>query len=207
MPDPSITDKKAVQKATALFRAQQGIMRTSEAIQAGIHRETLYDMRKAGLIEVMAHGVNRLTDSEAPGSPDLVVVARRIPAAAVCLVSALAYHEITTQIPHAVEIMLPRGHRLPRLQYPPIEVHTTVHALYELGQELRDVDGTSVRIYDVEKTLVDCVKYRNRLGTETVIEALRLYRDRKPVKVDQLMTYARACRVQKTLSAYLDGIL
>ena len=207
MNSKSINEKKAVKDAIALFRREGGILRTSEAMAAGIHQETLYAMRKAGLIETMARGVNRLAELQEPGMPDLVIVARKIPRAVICLVSALSYHEITTQIPHAVEIMLPRDTGRPRLSYPPIEVHTTIPELYELGQEQHDIDGTTVRIYNVEKTLVDCVKYRNQLGTESVIEALRLYRDRKPLKVDKLMDYARVCRVHKTLSAYLEGIL
>lgn len=207
MNDHSIADKKAVQQATALFHARQGIMRTAEALKAGIHRETLYAMRKAGLIEVMAHGVNRLAEAEVPRALDLVVVSRRIPAATICLVSALAFHEITTQIPHAVEIMLPRGHRYPRLEYPPIEVHTTVPKLFKLGREVHQMEGTLVHVYDVEKTLVDCVKHRNQLGTEPLIEALRLYRDRKQMQIDRLMDYARTCRVQHTLGSYLEGVL
>ena len=103
--------------------------------------------------------------------------------------------------------MLPRGHRRPRLDFPPIEVHSAVPEVYALGRETHRMSGTTVHIYDVEKTLVDCVKYRNKLGTEPVIEALRLYRDRKPLKVDRLMDYARVCRVQQILSTYLEGIL
>jgi predicted transcriptional regulator of viral defense system len=203
----SIKDKQGVKRALSLFRKRQGIMRTGEALKAGIHRETLYAMRKAGLIEVMAHGVNRLVDSDEPASPDLVIIAQRIPAATICLVSALSFHEITTQIPRAVEIMLPRGHRIPRMDYPPIEAHTSMPRLYQMGREAHPMGGTEVHVYDVEKTLVDCVKFRNKLGTEVVIEALRLYRDRKPLRIDSLMDYARACRVQQILQTYLEGIL
>ena len=151
MNSKSINEKKAVKDAITLFRSEGGILRTSEAMAAGIHQETLYAMRKAGLIETMARGVNRLAELKEPGMPDLVIVARKIPRAVICLVSALSYHEITTQIPHAVEIMLPRDTGRPRLSYPPIEVHTTIPELYELGQEQHDIDGTTVRIYNVEK--------------------------------------------------------
>jgi len=196
-----------VTHAIERFNAHGGILRTSEAMREGIHTATLYRLRDKGVIEALARGVYRLVDAEEMSQPDFVTVARKIPNAVICLVSALSFHEITTRIPHAVEIMLPRRNWVPSLVYPPIEVHTTQPKLHGLGRVVHRIDETDVSIYDAEKTLVDCVKHRNKLGMELVIEALRLYRDRKPVKVDLIMEYARACRVSKIIEPYLDGVL
>ncbi len=197
----------AIARAVEQFEAQGGILRSSEAIRAGVHTETLYKMRDEGVIEALARGVYRLTSSEEMAQPDFVTVAKKIPNAVICLVSALSFHGITTRIPTAVEIMLPRGSWVPTLAYPPIEVHSTQPKLHGLGRVVHQLDEMDVPIYDPEKTLVDCVKHRNKLGMELLIESLRLYRDRLPVKVDTIMEYARACRVAKVMEPYLDGVL
>jgi predicted transcriptional regulator of viral defense system len=197
----------SVTRAVKCFKAHGGILRTSEAMGEGVHVATLYKMRDEGLVEALARGVYRLVESGEMSQPDLVTVTRKIPNAVICLVSALSFHEITTRIPHAVEIMLPRSSWVPSLAYPLIEVHTTQPLLHGLGRVVHRIDDSDVPIYSPEKTLVDCVKHRNKLGTELVIEALRLYRDRKPLKVDQIMEYARASRVVKVMEPYLDGVL
>lgn len=196
-----------IKHAIKQFEANRGVLRTADALRAGVHPATLYRMRDEGIVEALARGVYRLVLSSELSQPDLVTVATKIPKAVVCLVSALSFHEITTRIPHAVEIMLPRGSWVPRLDYPPIEVHTVVPLLHSLGCEGHKIDGCEVQVYDVEKTLVDCVKYRNKLGTELIIEALRLYKSRKVVQVDKIMSYARACRVARVMEPYLDGVL
>jgi predicted transcriptional regulator of viral defense system len=139
--------------------------------------------------------------------PDLVTVARKSPKAVICLVSALNFHNLTTRVPSAIEIMLPRGSHRPILEWPPLEVHFAIPGLYDLGKEVHKLDGTGIQVYCREKTLADCVKYRNTLGTELVVESLRLYRNDKRRDVDLLMDYARKCRVGKIMSMYLDGIL
>lgn len=205
MPDTQHPD--SVIRAIERFKDHGGILRTSEAMKEGVHVATLYRMRDEGLVEALVRGVYRLVQADEMSQPDLVTVTRKIPNGVVCLVSALFFHQITTRIPHAVEIMLPRGSWVPELAYPPIEVHTTQSSLYEIGRVVHRIDESDVPIYDPEKTLVDCVKHRNKLGTELVIEALRLYRDRMPIKVDKIMDYARACRVEKVMAPYLDGVL
>ncbi len=98
---PERTDEKGsrFERAVVIFRKHSGILRTSQALQAGIHPSTLYDMRDDGTLEVVSRGVYRLADSEPLGNPDLVTVATRIQSGIICLISALAFHDITTQIP------------------------------------------------------------------------------------------------------------
>ena len=194
-------------RAVDVFRKHGGILRTSQVLQAGIHPSTLYAMRDDGTLETVSRGVFRLAGSEPMGNPDLVTVATRVQGGVICLISALAFHEITTQIPHKVHVALQRGSERSRLDYPPIKLYWFSDKSYSAGVETHELDGVSVRIYSPEKTLADCFKFRNKIGLDTVMEAVRFYRERRNVKVDALMRYAAICRVEKVMRPYLEAIL
>ena len=164
-------------------------------------------MRDSGTLEMISRGVYRLSDSPPLSNPDLVTVATRIPGGVICLISALSYHEITTQIPHEIHVALPRGAEEPRLDYPPIKTYRLTGEAFTTGVETHDIDSVSVRIYSPEKTLADCFKFRNKVGLDTVIEAIRFYRERKSINVEDLLHYATICRVNKIMRPYLEAIL
>ncbi|MCP4682580.1 MAG: transcriptional regulator [Desulfobacterales bacterium] len=194
-------------RAITVFKMNSGILRTAQALGAGIHPETLYAMRDSGMLEMVSRGVYRLADSLPMWNPDLVTVATRIPGGVICLISALASHELTTQIPNEVHVALSRGAEEPRLDHPPIKTYRFSGAAFTQGVEVHELDGVSVRIYSPEKTLADCFKFRNKIGLDTVMEAVRFYRERKRVKVDDLMRYAEICRVKKIIRPYLEAVL
>ncbi len=194
-------------RAAEIFRKHGGVLRTGEALRAGIHPGTLYAMRDSGLLERVSRGVYRLAGSPPLGNPDLVTVATRIPGGVICLISALSFHELTTQIPHEVHVALASGAREPRLDHPPIRTYRFTGQSFTAGVETHDVDGVGVRIYSPEKTLADCFKFRNRIGLDTAVEALRSYRERGGIRVDELMHYASICRVKKVIQPYLEAIL
>jgi predicted transcriptional regulator of viral defense system len=194
-------------KAANIFKKHGGILRTSHALKAGIHPATLYAMRDSGEIEVISRGVFRLSDIPPLGNPDLVTVATRLPHGVICLISALSFHELTTQIPHEVHVALQRGAEEPRMDYPPIRTYRFTGEAFTAGVDIHDLDGVSVRIYSPEKTLADCFKFRNKVGLDTIIEAIRFSRERKKIKVDDLMRYATICRVNKIMRPYLEAIL
>lgn len=198
---------KACQKALDAIRGMGGTIRTMDAIQAGIHPRTLYQLRDSGELEVLSRGVYRLMDQDQISDPDLVIVAKRVPQSVICLVSALAYHDITTQIPHAVSIALPKGAETPRVDYPPISVHRFSEAALKEGVETHQIDGVSINIYCPEKTLADCFKFRNKLGMDIVLEALKFYKTRKVFDLEKLIMYARVCRVEKIMRPYLEATL
>lgn len=206
MPKKSASSK-TYQKALDTIRAMGGAVRTMDAIRAGIHPRTLYQLRDAGELDALSRGVYRLADQEQTSNPDLVIVAKRVPQAVICLVSALAYHEITTQIPHAVSIALRKGSETPRVDYPPIRVHRFSETALKEGVETHQIDGVSVNIYCPEKTLADCFKYRNKLGMDIVLEALKFYKVRKKFNLEKLIKYARVCRVEKIMRPYLEATL
>lgn len=207
MQQESANNESSIDAAKRLFRRHGGVLRTSEALRLGIHPRTLYAMRDQGLLERLSRGLYRLADLPPLGNPDLVAVALKVPGGVICLISALAYHELTTQIPHEVYLALPRGAEPPRLEHPPVRVFWFTGKAFTEGVETHEVDGVLVRIYGVEKTLADCFKYRNKIGLDTAVEALRRYVRGRRAHIDTLMRYARICRVEKVMRPYLEALL
>ena len=190
-----------------IFRKHGGLLRMSDAIDFGITRYTLYALRDRGVVEQITRGVYRLRELPPLGDPDLVTVSLRFPKAVVCLVSALAWHGITTQIPHAVSVAAPKDSRTPTLDYPPVKAHKFSHEAYESGIVKHILDGAPVKIYNPEKTLADCFKFRNKIGMDVVLEALKLHKARNGLNLVKLLEYARVCRVENVMRPYLEMIV
>lgn len=192
-------------KARQAFQTNGGILRTTEALAAGIHPRTLYALRDAGHIAMLARGVYRLADLPPMANPDLATVAKRIPHGVLCLISALAYHGLTTQIPHEIHLALPRTARRPRLQHPPLRVYHFSGEAMRTGIDIHTIDGVAVRIYNPEKTLADCFKYRGKIGMDVVLEAIRAYHRKQP-RLQRILKYATICRVERLMRSYLEAL-
>lgn len=195
-----------MQEALALFR-QHGILRTSDALRLGIHPRVLYALRDAGLIESLSRGLYRLADLPLLAYPDLVTVAHKIPQAVVCLISALAFHGLTTQIPHAVDVALPPQVARPQLTYPPLRAFRFSGPALTEGIETHTLDATPVRIYAPAKCVADSFKYRRKLGLDIAVEALRVYCARPAFQPETLLGYAQICRVDNVMRPYLETLL
>ena len=196
-----------LKRPETIFREHGGYLRMSEAIGHGMTRYMLYALRDRGVIEPISRGVYRLADLPPMGNPDLVTVQLRFPNAVVCLISALSFHNITTQVPHEVSVAVPRGSRVPSLDYPPVRAHRYSREAYEPGIETHHIDGVPVRVYSPEKTLADCFKFRNTIGTDVVLEALKLHRERNGFDLRTLLDCARACRMERVMQPYLEVLL
>jgi predicted transcriptional regulator of viral defense system len=200
-------DRDNFKKAKTLFLKQGGILKTKEAIRVGIHPRTLYEMLNAGVLERLNRGLYRLADLPPLGNPDLVSVSLKVPHGVICLISALHYHDITTQIPHEIYLALGRGTEPPRLDHPPIRIFWFTGRAFAEGVEMHKIDGIPIHIYSPEKTVVDCFKYRNKIGLDVAIEALReCWRNRR-CTMDQLWYYAKICRVTNVMRPYLESII
>lgn len=191
----------------SIFRESGGQLRMSEAIERGISRYMLYSLRDKGVIEPISRGVYRLVDLPPVSNPDFVAIALRYPNAVVCLISALSFHGITTQIPHEVSLAIPRDTRSPSTDYPPLQVHQFTEKAYKAGIEVHMIDGAKVPVYSPEKTLADCFKFRNKIGMDVVLEALKLYRSRMKFDSKKIFEYARICRVEQVMRPYLEASL
>jgi predicted transcriptional regulator of viral defense system len=199
---------KSLARARQVFAARKGMLRTSQAIRLGIHPRTLYLLRDLGDLEQVGRGLYRLSDAPPLTNPDLVPIALRMPRAVVCLISALAYHGLTTQVPHAVDVALPSHAQVPKIDRIPLRVFWFSEPAFSAGIEVVTVDEVPVRVYSPEKTIADCFKYRNKIGVDVAVEALKTYheRTRRP-NVQAMLQYAQMWRVHKVMRPYLEAVL
>jgi len=198
--------RNALQRAKDIFQRSGGIMRTKDVLSSGIQPRTLYAMRNAGLVERITRGVYRLANVPRPGNPDFVTVTLKIPEGVICLISALIFFEVSTQVPHEVHVARTKGAEPPRLVHPPVRVFWFSRSAFSAGIETHTIDGVPVRIYSLEKTVADCFKFRNKIGLDVAIEALKECRTRRDFRIDKLMEFAHICRVSKVIRPYLEAV-
>lgn len=198
--------KSKVDEAIKQFKAHGGVMRTSETEEVGIHNRTLYHMLDEGYVTKLERGVYQLSDNDMLANPDLAIVAKKIPRAKVCLISALDFHEMTTEIPHEVHIALPRTSRNPKLKHPPIHVYRFSGQSLTGGIETHEMDGIQVKVYNPAKTIADCFKFRNKIGLDIAIEALKEGIEEGKASYNEIVRYAKICRVKTVIQPYLETI-
>jgi predicted transcriptional regulator of viral defense system len=184
---------------------EKGIIRAEDVEAVGISRNYLYRMHTEGLLVKRAVGLYALPEAPVAENSSLAEVAKRLPHAVVCLISALSYHEITTQIPHEIWLTIPRGSWRPDVEYPPLNLSYVSGPAYSFGIQEHVLNGVAVKIYSPAKTVADCFKFRNKVGLDVAIEALReAWRSRK-VTMDELVEAARVDRVSKIMRPYLEA--
>ena len=182
-------------------------MRTSEVLGFGVHPRTLYWMRDQGLLERLSRGVYHLASSPLPARPDVTAVMQRVPSAVLCLVSALDFHEIGTQIPSEVQIALPQGVKAPRIVRPRVRAFHMSAASLGAGVEISEKGGAPVRVFGIAKTVADSFKFRNRIGTDVAIEALQEAIREKRTTPAEIMRFAKIDRVADIVRPYLEALL
>ncbi len=199
---------ESTSKALRMFVEHHGMLRTTDAIRLGIHPRTLYALRDRDELEQVGRGLYRLASAAPLTSPDLVPLALRVPRAVVCLISALAHHGLTTQVQHAIDLALPSHAQIPKIDGIPIRIFWYSEPSFSAGVQTVNLDRVPVRIYSPEKTIADCFKYRNKLGLDVAIEALRAYREKK-AKPDRkaLARFAQTNRLLRVMRPYLEAIL
>jgi predicted transcriptional regulator of viral defense system len=204
---PLPASNPTAERALGIFRANGGVLKTKGAMRLGIHPRTLYALRDDALLERLDRGLYRLADAKPLGNPDFVTVALKVPRGVICLISALAFHRMTAQVPHAVYLAISANDQAPALRYPPLRLFWYSKAAFEDGVTDVIMDGIKIRIYSAERTLADCFKYRNKIGIDVCVEALNLYRRRGRMKLDRLENYAKLCRVERVMRPYMEAIL
>ncbi|MEK7444267.1 MAG: type IV toxin-antitoxin system AbiEi family antitoxin domain-containing protein [candidate division NC10 bacterium] len=182
------------------------MLRTAPALRAGVHPRDLYALRDAGVLELVSRGVYRLAGLPPLAEPDLVTVAARVPRAVIALVSALHFHGLTTEIPHEVSIALPKGTARPRLDWPPLRVYWLSAAMFTSDIEIHERDGVRLRVYGPAKTVADCFKFRNQLGIDVALEALRTGLEERKFTPAEVLRVARTCRVDRIVRPYLEAL-
>ena len=186
---------------------EKGIIRSKDVEEGGCSRNYLYEMRRAGDLRRLSAGLYALPDAPVTEHSVLAEVAKRVPRGVVCLISALAYHGVSTQIPHEIWLAVPKGSQRPKIAYPPLNLTYVSGQAYSFGVMEHDTGGMTVRIYSPAKTVADCFKFRSKVGLDVALEALReVWRSRKAT-VDELMEAAEVDRVSKVMRPYLEVIV
>ncbi len=190
-----------------IFQEHNGVLRVLDAIRLGVPEHIVYEMYQRGELIKEGRGLYRLAEAQLLGNPDLVRVSMLIPKSVICLISALYFYEMTTQIPYSVYIALPKNVGKPRIEYPPIEVTWVMPSLHSVGVDEHTINGVKVRIYSREKTIADCFKFRKRVGDDVALEALKEYVKQPQIDIHLLLEYAKINRVEKTVLPYLKSLI
>jgi predicted transcriptional regulator of viral defense system len=184
-----------------------GVITAREAIRLGIHSQLLTRLVRQGDLERMARGQYRLPDHPITEHHTLTIVSRAVPNGVICLLSVLSFHGIGTQLPAKIWVALERSAPQPRLNYPPLRVVRFSGEAFSSGIEFHRLEGQPVRMYSVAKTLADLFKYRNKVGLDVALEALReAWRERR-FTMDELDRYAQICRVRRVMRPYLEALV
>jgi len=186
--------------------SQKGLLRASDLAAINAPRIVLTRLTAAGLLERTGRGLYRLPQAQGSEHESLVTVATKVPQAVFCLLSALQFHELTTQLPRQVWIAMPRGSHGPRFDYPPIKMVQFTGEAYTAGVEEVERDGVKLRVYGVAKTVADCFKHRNKIGLDVALAALKDARTRIKVSIDDIWHFAKICRVANVMRPYLESI-
>ena len=199
---PSSTDRDRTLK---LARRRQGVT-ARELVAAGIHRQVLSRLVESGELERVVRGMYRLPEHPLTENYGLAMTGAVVPHGVICLLSALQFHGIGTQLPSEVWIAIDRRARRPALKYPPLRVVRYSGAALTEGVESHRIEGHTVRVYNVAKTVADCFKYRNKIGLDVALEALREARRAKKASADALWRYAKINRVANVMRPYLEAV-
>jgi predicted transcriptional regulator of viral defense system len=186
---------------------KRGIIRAADAAAAGIPWVYVRRLYQQGRLQQIARGLYRSVGEDTTAQHGLVLVALKSPRATISLLSALGFHGLTTQVPQEVWMTIGHNEHPPKLAWPTLQVtHSSGKALSS-GIESHDIEGVTVRVYSPAKTVADCFKFRNKVGLDVALEALREYRRLHRGGLDDLERFARICRVSRVMRPYLEALL
>lgn len=189
------------------YAQKHGVIRIRDARSQGIHPEYLRRLCQKGLIIKMSRGIYIPADREISPNIGLAQIAKRIPHGVICLLSALQFHDLGTQSPFEIWVAIDGKAAKPHIDYPPVRIVRFSGKSLSEGIEEHIIEGVTVRVYNKAKTIADCFKYRNKIGVDIALEALKDCRRRKLCTNDQLWEYAKICRVSNIMKPYLEAIL
>ncbi len=187
---------------------EHNIITVSDAISLGVSRSYLYKLVEKGVLVNLGNGLFSLVEGKPHSEYESIIeVCRRVPYGVVSLLSALTVHGITTQLPHEVWMTTARGKWKPIVEYPSVHYNTATEITFNYGVELISLGNSSIKVYSIAKTIADCFKFRNQVGLDVAIEALREAWHSKKVSMDEIVEAAKVCRVLNIMKPYLEAIV
>lgn len=195
------------QELINFFKSHGGVVRFADILKAGFHPDLLIAIEKARKVEKIARGLYRITNYSPGSHPDFVIASLQAPKGVICLISALSFHEATSEIPRYVDIAIPQGTHANRIKYPPVKFYRFAPKTWKAGVEEHEIEGYKIMIYNLAKTIVDCFKFRNRIGVAIARDALKVAVTEKKIKPKEVMKYAKICRVSSIIKPILEAMI
>lgn len=189
-----------------IFKNRYGYAYLKDLKKQGIHTDTIRRLIQDGAIEKVKAGLYKLADMPLLSNQGMIDVCMAMPKAVVCLHSALSYYDLTTALPAAIMIALPRESKPVKLSYPPMQIFYFSSSNYQIGIERVMTKTGGFAIYNIEKTIVDCFRYRHKLGMEVALEGLRKYLKRPGYNLNKLLKYAKAGRMLRVMKPYIEAV-
>ena len=186
--------------------AERGLIRPRDLTERGLPTVALTRLVRQGRLQRVGRGLYALPDRPVSEHNALAEVARKHPQAIVCLLSALRFHDLTTQSPFEVWLAIPNKARAPKMDYPPLRIVRFSGAALTRGVEDHVIDGVPVRVTSVARTVADCFKFRNKIGLDVALESLREAWRAKRASMDELWRYATLCRVANVMRPYMESL-
>ena len=199
--------KTKTDKIIGYFKSHGGVARFSSIRKAGFHPDIIRMTENDGKIEKIGKGLYRLVGDNIGSHPDYLIASLQTSKGVICLVSALYFHGATNEIPRFVDIAIPTGSRANKIKYPPVKFYRFSQNTWMAGVEKHEIEGHSVKIYGLAKTVADCFKFRSRIGLNVAREALKVAITEKKVKPKDIMEYAKMCRVDRIIKPILETML
>lgn len=188
------------------FKAQNGYARTGEILSAGIHFSQLKAWENAGDIRRMKQGLYSLADTQGSGT-ELAEICRMVPSGVLCLLSAASFHQLGTYVPWEHHVAIERSRKVVLPDYPPIHLYFWDKRFLSFGVKELETESGILKVTDLDRTLCDIVKYRNKIGKDTMAELIQAYIRRPERQISRLLLYAKQLRVETQLRTYLEVVL
>jgi predicted transcriptional regulator of viral defense system len=201
------TLKESVERTIKRLASRSGVLRPRDLAPLEIPRRHLARLTQAGILRHSGRGLYTLADADATEHRSLAEAAKRVPSGVVCLLSALRFHGLTTQNPWQVWLAITPASRKPVADHPPLRIVRFSGPAFDQGVEHHRIEGVDVKVYSPAKTVADCFKYRNKIGTDVAVEALRNVWRQRLVTADQFWHFARVCRVSNVMRPYMEAII
>jgi len=199
--------KPTLIEKTLKIASRTGVVRPKDLDQYGIPRKYLHILYRKGLLDRIGRGLYESPEYEPTENRSLVEICKRIPHAVVCLISALQFHNLTTQLPSQVWVAIDRKARLPNEVALPVRVYRFSGKALTEGIEEHKIEGVTVKVYNPAKTVADCFKYRNKIGLNIAIEALKDCLQQRKCKPADIDHYARVCKISSVIRPYMEAVL
>ena len=195
------------QELMSFFQSHGEVARFSAILKAGFHPDSLSALEKEGRVKKIARGLYRVTNYTPGSHPDLVIASLQAPRGVICLLSALSFHEATSEIPRYVDLAIPQSTHANRIKYPPVRFYRFAPKTWKAGIEKHEIEGHRIKVYSLAKTIADCFKFRNKIGIDPAREALKVAVTEKGMKLKEIMQYAKICRVDSIVKPILNAII